>query len=155
MVHKPEHKVHSFRNLINDDGSVEIELERQNLNVAYRIVKFNVIPVNPGVSPSEAIIKVYRENTADVTTPSITIDFSDTNLIAAAYCTVGSTAGGASTIIVIFDNVLFSRNIYVTYKDGSSETQANFYLEIEEVPVSASALMQLKLGVARRLNLEQ
>ena len=53
---------------------------------------------------------------------------------------------------VIFDNILFSRNIFVTYADARGVGDpCNYYIEIEEVPVSPSTLMQLKLGTARKL----
>jgi len=52
---------------------------------------------------------------------------------------------------VIFDNVLFSRNIFVSQSDVAGANSCNYYLEIEEVPVTASTLMQIKLGTARKL----
>jgi len=152
MVHKPKHKVHSFRGLINDDGEDEIELERQNMNVAYRIVKFELIPYNPQGVGSEAVIIVWRENQ---TSASATIDFNDPDILAAGYIT-NSTAGDTSPedMTVIFDNVLFSRNIFVT-NNCQAGSSINYYIELEEVPVGAATLMQLKLGVARKLSLKQ
>jgi len=57
---------------------------------------------------------------------------------------------------IIFENEIFSRNIYLTAKEivGASGT-VNYYIELEEVPVSAATLMQLKLGVARKLSLSE
>ena len=53
MVHKPKHKVHSFRGLLADSGEDEINLERQNVNLAYRIVKFEIISNLPGTQDAE------------------------------------------------------------------------------------------------------
>jgi len=86
------------------------------------------------------------------------VDFGDSDLLAAAYLADQvDTGNDASTLIVTFDNVLFSRNIFITNTDGAavSGQSVNYYLELEEVSVNASTLMQLKLGVARKLNLQE
>ena len=146
MVHKPKHKVHSFKGLLADGGQDEINLERQNANVAYRIVKLQAITTAPGATTAEAVIKVYRENQSSV---DGVVDFNDADLLGMVYWTGRSTTVGTQDTI-IFDSILFSRNIYVTAKDVDGGRDTNYYLEIEEVPVSASALIQLKLGTARR-----
>ena len=152
MVHKPKHKVHSFRNLLGDGGQDEINLERRNVNLAYRIVKLELMPNNLN-SNQEACVKVFREKQ---TTLVFDFDFSDTDLLAAAYYTNASAADTYSEdLTVIFDNTLFSRNIYITHENNASGVKVNYYIELEEVPVGAATLMQLKLGVARKLNLQQ
>ena len=152
MVHKPKHKVHSFRGLLGDGGQDEINLERQNLNVAYRITKFEIIPELPGASYSESVVQVWREEQSSA---SATIDFNDPDLLAAAFVAADTAAHAFySPTSIIFDNTLFSRNIYVTNQELQS-TSTNYYIEIEEVPVSASALIQLKLGTARRIKTKE
>jgi len=153
MVHKPKHKVHSFRGLLGDGGQDEIHLERSNVNLAYRIVKLEIMPNNPGVGGSESVVKVYKEEQSSV---DGVIDFTDMDLLAAGYQkTHEDTSNPGMTNITTFDNVLFSRNIYVTGIDMRGILKTNYYIEIEEVPVGAATLMQLKLGVARKLNLSE
>ena len=161
MVHKPKHKVHSFRNLIGGTAASnpqqEIELERQNMNVAFRIVKFQLMP-NDVSSASESSVQIFREEQTAGTAPftSGDIDFSNPDLLGAAFFSMHTAADIYSEdLSVIFDNMLFSRNIFITHHNNDDGVSINWYIEIEEVPVSGSALMQLKLGVARRLNLEQ
>ena len=150
MVHKPKHKVHSFRGLLGDGGEDEINLERQNVNVAYRIVKFQVVPYDPIAANSENVVKIYRESQSALTN---TIDFNEDELIGVATSKYSSptTASGDHVTRIIFDNVLFSRNIYITNVSDADSQSMNYYIELEEVPVSASTLMQIKLGTARRL----
>jgi len=152
MVHKPKHKVHSFRGLLGPPASqAEINLERQNVNLAYRIVKFEVLGPDAATNLRQ-VIKIYRESQSSVTT---TIDFSDPDLLAAAVLEdYDALATGASSVVT-FDNVLFSRNIFVTSKGHTDTPSINYYIEIEEVPVNAATLMQLKLAVARKLNLSE
>jgi len=152
MVHKPKHKVHSFRGLLGDGGQDKINLERQNVNLAYRIVKLEIIPYNTGNVTIQSIVKVYRE---EQDTIDGKVDFTDNELLGVANYEKSSSAAYSSSLNIIFDNVLFSRNIYVTHYDNNTGEQSNYYMELEEVPVGAATLMQLKLGVARKLNLSQ
>jgi len=151
MVHNPKHKVHSFRGSLGDGGQDEINLESQNVNLAYRIVKFQIMPLSPGAATQELVSKVFREEQSAITG---TVDFSDVDLLGAAIFAQSSDSFN-SFDSVIFDNILFSRNIYVTIDDSQNTAGGNYYIEIEEVPVGAATLMQLKLQVAKKLNLTQ
>jgi len=152
MVHKPKHKVHSFRGLLGPSGIDEINLERQNLNVAYRIIKFEAMSNVPFAGSGEHVLKIYRESQSS---SDAIVDFDDVDLLGVALWRASANELYPLADDVIFDNVLFSRNIYVTHKDINASLDCNYYLEIEEVPVGAATLMQLKLGVARKLSLTQ
>jgi len=154
MVHKPKHRVHSFRGLLSDGGQDEINLERQNLNLAYRVVKFEVMAEAPGLASYESVVKIYREKQTSLLTENALVNFTEPDLLGAAVYIANSSIS-AYTMITIFDNTLFSRNIYVTHTDNNDSNNCNYYIEIEEVPVGAATLMQLKLSVARKLNLQQ
>ena len=152
MVHKPKHKVHSFRGLLADGGQDEINLERSNVNLAYRVIKFQAISSNPGLEQHESVLKIYREEQTSITG---TVDLTDPDVLAVINYTSGNISSEIYFMSVIMDNVLFSRNIYVTHAENDGTSSINYYIEIEEVPVNASTLMQLKLGVARKLNLSE
>jgi len=153
MVHKPKHKVHSFRGLLADGGQEEINIERSNVNLAYRIVKFEAMATAPGADESTNVLKIYKDLQSSI---DEFINFDDTTLMAAIdFRQHDNEAYGVTATTVIFDNVLFSLNIYITHKDKNVGVSINYYLEIEEVPVNASTLMQLKLGTARRLSLSE
>jgi len=150
MVHKPKHKVHSFRGLLADGGEDEINLERQNVNLAYRITKLKIMTNTPGGANSvESVVKVYRESQSSIDT---TVDFSDSDLLGVGVWSSGATLyNNPEDMNVIFDNTLFSRNIFVTHSETQNNEACNYYIELEEVPVTASTLMQIKLGTARKL----
>jgi len=152
MVHNPKHKVHSFRGLLPDEGQYEINLERQNMNVAYRIVKFDLISNEPGGDETESVVQIWRERDPADTSR---IDFSLPDLLAAGIFISQLSVNYTYSKHIIFDNILFSKNIFVTHADNNGSAAINYYLEIEEVPVGAATLMQLKLGLARKLNLKQ
>jgi len=148
MVHKPKYKVHSFRGLLGNGGEDEINLERQNANLAYRIVRFELMANAPTASDNEAVVKIYRESQSSI---DATVDFTQTDLIAAGYWRQADNPAYPINTQTIIDPLLFSRNIFVTHSQGSGSSSCNYFIEIEEVPVGAATLMQLKLGTARRL----
>ncbi|GAG85656.1 unnamed protein product [marine sediment metagenome] len=152
MVHKPNHRVHSFRGLLADGGQDEINLERSNVNLAYRIVKFQVINRNVGATAAESAVKIWKESQSSIDN---IVDFGNPDLLGAAYYQDSTSSAEASSVDIIFGNKIFSRNIYVTSAGTVQTADMNYYIELEEVPVSAATLMQLKLGVARKLNLSE
>jgi len=157
MVHKPEHKVHSFKGLLGDGGQDEISLERQNLNLAYRIVKFQIQLSQPGADTSDALswIAVWKEEQTSISSTTISIDFDNPDLLASGLIAWDNSQVIESGTTLIFSNILFSRNIYITHTNSAGATAGNYYLELEEVPVGAATLMQLKLATARKLSLTQ
>jgi len=50
-----------------------------------------------------------------------------------AYYEDSATAGQPGNIKIIFDREIFNQDIYITYRDNSNETKANYYLELEQV----------------------
>jgi len=149
MVHKPKHKVHSFRGLMADESQFEVNLERQNVNVAYRIIKFELLPPDANTA-LENTVKIYKD---EQTTIDRHIDLGDPDILAAGIIQQSVSTQGSAYSHVIIDNILFSRNIFITHMSESAGIgkTVNFYVEIEEVPVTAATLMQIKLGTARRL----
>jgi len=155
MVHKPKHKVHSFRGLLGDGGQDEINLERQNLNLAYRIVKLELMGWKPGTVHNSSTVQVWREQQTSIPTATAIVDFSEPDLLAAGIFSNGTGLDTTLSYAVTFDNTLFSRNIYITHTEQDGTGKCNYYIELEEVPVGAATLMQLKLGVARKLSLSE
>ena len=88
--------IKSFRGLLKDEGIDRIYLGTNTGRVGYRIIKFEVIPNNPGGQDPEAILNIFKRKPSSAVA---LIDFSDNDLVAAAYYSGGSTtltgAGGA------------------------------------------------------------
>jgi len=140
-------QMHSFRGLLADGKQDKIRIEGATGEIAWRITKFEIIPELPGASYSESVVQIWRE---EQTSASSTIDFNNDELLAAAFVaadTAGHTFYGPTTII--FDNALFSRNIWVTNQELQS-SNTNYYIELEKVKVSAAGMAQLAVAAARR-----
>jgi len=140
-------KMHSFRGLLADGAQERIRIQGSVGAIAWRIVKFELMAELPGVSDSESIIKVYRDEQSSI---DGVINFNDAELLAAGFWRAATGTDRPMTDKVIFDNTLFSRNIYITHSDVDSAFSCNYYIELEEVKVSAAGMAQLAVAAARR-----
>ena len=143
-------KIHSFRGLLADGEQDKIGIQGSVGAVAWRITKFQIMPEKPTNTKQEQTVKIYREEQSSI---DAFINFDDNELLGAAYIENNDNADfmGISSV-VIFDNSLFSRNIYVTHKDAGGDSRScNYYIELEEVKVSKAGMAQLSLAASRRV----
>jgi len=145
--YKGTSKMHSFRGLLADGGQDRIRIQGATGEIAWRITKFQIIGSTPGADTQESIVKIYRESQDSATG---TIDFTEDELLAAAIWQLREAPGYPLSTTVVFDNALFVRNIYVTHNDVGASENCNYYIELEEVKVSAAGMAQLAVAAARR-----
>jgi len=152
MHYKGTGNMHSFRGLLVDGGQQRIRIQGATGDIAWRITKFEGFPNLPGTTDWESTLQVFREEQTSVSTDTATVNFDDNELLAAIYypdsAYIHYKAGG---ITVVFDNILFSRNIYVTHTNTGGSDSMNYYLELEKVKVSATGMAQLAVAAARRI----
>ena len=121
--------IKSFRGKMTNDTMDTINLHTNNGSVGYRIKKFQVMQATD--ADVEATIKIYSvEQTANTND----IDFSDNTLLAAAYFT-SSSSGQVypEDQTVVFDNMVFNQDIYITLRGHNFAADINYYLELEQV----------------------
>jgi len=152
MHYKGTGKVHSFRGLLADGGQQRIRIQGPVGAIAWRITKLELMPNLPGDGTQESLVKIYREEQDTVPLTGATVDFAEDELLAAAF--VGQTSTGSQyppVQHVVFDNILFVRNIWITHTEQTGNTNScNYYIELEEVKVSAAGMAQLAVAAARR-----
>jgi len=150
MHYKGTGKMHSFRGLLADGAQERIRIQGATGDIAWRITKFELIPYNPASQSSENTIGIWRDKTsADAATKYINFTLAD--LLAGGYIQNGASNAEAMTVTIIFDNTLFTRNIYITNSVGDVASEGiNYYIELEEVKVSAAGMAQLSVAAARR-----
>lgn len=122
--------IKSFRGKIADEAIDTITLHTNTGSTGYRIVKFELMPVDPSTDEAENVVKLF--SIPQTTTPVATIDFSDNTLLAASFI-----EGHGSTIYLtrtttIFDNMTFNQDIYVTNKSPQNKA-VNYYIELEQI----------------------
>ena len=126
--------IKSFRGKIEDQGIDTISLSTNNGSIGYRIKKFEIMPPNMASTRLENTVKIYS---IQQTTATADVDFSDNALLAAAYMeNYEEFTGGSSNLTVVFDNVTFNQDIYITNFDGSTGEAMNYHLELEQIKLS-------------------
>jgi hypothetical protein len=141
--------IKTFRGLLAGDEQVTIRLGTNQGLIGYKITKFQVMPYDVDGSDShETSVKIFKYKQ---TTFNPDIDFNDPTMLAAAYYVRSlNTAAPYVALIseqsVIFDNVKFNQDIYVSMATGQSGTKINYYLELEQVKltVDEAAVATLK-----------
>lgn len=118
--------IRSFRGKIANDGLETIHLHTNTGTTGYRIVKMDVIGQEPMGTDQEAVLKIFS---IPQTAATNTIDFSDNTLLAVAFYENDAATAFFGDKHIIFDNVKFNQDIYITCK--SSVGSINYYMELE------------------------
>lgn len=151
MHYKGTGKVHSFRGLLTDGDQRKIRIQGPVGAIAWRVTKFQLFPSAPGTANYEATVQIWREEQTSVSTDTADVNFTSDELLGAAlYIADAGFAGNNNKTTSVFDNELFSRNIYVTHTGTSGSSPINYYIELEEVKVSKPGMAQLAVAAARR-----
>ena len=126
--------IKSFRGLIPDGGQDTIVLHTNNGSTGYRIKKLQLMIAELGASDCEHVVKIYSVPQTTVPTTNATVDFNDNTILAAA-----QSSGASNARIypedhhVVFDNMVFNQDIYVTHTDNEGSASVNYYIELEQV----------------------
>jgi len=128
--------VKTYRSLLANGGQDRIRLKTMKGKVGYKIIKFEIIPNFPGGATQESVVQIWKTEIASVPTSSALIDFTDSDLLAAAYYVqYGLPAQGQNTFVAIFDNEVVNQDIYITHTDNDSDVACNYYIELEVIPL--------------------
>ena len=128
----------SFRGLLANDSQEQIRLSTNNGLTGYKIVKFQVIGINENVD-YETVVQIFTKNqSTDAGGPGITdtINFTDPLLLGVAYLTDDKNVLGTVSNIIVFDNITFNQDIFITHEDTTGSQPCNYYLELEQVTLS-------------------
>ena len=127
--------IKSFRGLIANESVDQISLHTNNGSVGYKIVKLQLYPNKPGDEHYLSAVKVYSVPQPDpaVTPPDEVTDFNDQTLLAAAFFQDNSDKAYPADLDVVFDNMTFNQDIYITHKSKSGTPSINYYIELEQV----------------------
>ena len=120
----------SFRGLLADNGIDTISLSTKNGSTGYKITKFEIIAQKPGNVHNESVVKIYS---IPQTTADAFIDFNDNTLLAAGYYRDDASRVYSQSDTVVFDNMTFNQDIYITHVDVEVGESINYYIELEQV----------------------
>ena len=128
--------IKTFRGQVSNDEDQEfIRLSSNQGQIGYKIVKFQALPSNPEGATTESLLTIWTTKKArDAQVGVGTINFSVPQLLAVLYWSSSSTATtNPEDTTVIFDNVAFNQDIYLTCKSSGN---MNYYIELEQMRLS-------------------
>jgi len=118
--------IKSFRGLIGDGVEQRLNLHTNDGKTGYRIVKFEIMPNNPGTTV-DSVVQIFK---IKAKTNVGYVDFSDNDLLAAATWYNGTYETDHS---VTFDSELFNQDIFITHHEDAGAMAMNYYIELEQV----------------------
>jgi len=124
--------IKSFRGLLAHGAEDRIRLSTIKGKVGYKIVKFQVIQKSPGVDTAEMTVKIYKTSQSTI---DAVINFTDSDLMAVALWHKEGSASYPLTDPVIFDNEVVNQDIYITHSNTDGTHPANYYFELEVIPL--------------------
>jgi len=124
--------VKTFRALLADGGQDRIRLSTIKGKVGYKIVKLELFPKLPGSSDYENVVQLFKTQQSTITG---TVNFTDSDLLAAGYMEGYSGNADTDGFYTIFDQEIFNQDIYITNKDIATGESINYYLELEVIPL--------------------
>jgi hypothetical protein len=125
--------IKSFKGQITPGNTDTIHLSTRDGSIGYKIVKFQIINKTPHGVDSTLVAKIFS---IPQTTVTATIDFSDQTLLACAIYEdqAVKTSPPQGYEAVIFDNMVFNQDIYITMADTDTNTDpGNYYIELEQI----------------------
>tara|TARA_Y100000114_G_C11571148_1_gene236462 strand:- start:104 stop:550 length:447 start_codon:yes stop_codon:yes gene_type:complete len=141
----------SYRGTIPIGEQEKIRLKTNNGKTGYSISKFQILPTDPGTTNEELICQVFStDQTGSIGT---NVAFTDSDLLAVAFYTNNSNLAYTNNEdVIIFDNVKFNQDIFVTMTNAAGGTDpANYYIELETMPLSDIEATQLTLQSIRQV----
>ncbi len=131
--------IKSFRGLIGHDSVQVVALHTNNGSTGYRIVELDIMYNTPGVGDVDHVLQVFSVRQ---TSASSEVDFSDPTLLGAAFLRQDADAANITGRMgehIIFDNVVFNQDIYITLKNAvvspgtASTAPCNYIIKLEQV----------------------
>tara|TARA_Y100001938_G_C7855227_1_gene312798 strand:- start:41 stop:487 length:447 start_codon:yes stop_codon:yes gene_type:complete len=143
-------KTISYRGNIPDGEQERIRLKTNDGKTGYKITKFQICgPVN-GTTDDELTGQIFKtDQTNNVTS---VINFTNSDLLAAAFYNESASSNYGNDTVIIFDNERFNQDIFVTAVDVSGNTNAmNYYIELEVMSLSDLEATYLTLQSVRQI----
>jgi hypothetical protein len=129
--------IKTYRGILADGAQNKIRLSTKKGKIGYKIVKLEIMPASPGLLDYEALVKLFKITQTSITG---TVDFSDGNLLAAAfYMADPSSANPNAPTTIMFEQEIFNQDVFITYKTNTGSGEMNYYLELETMTLSDNA----------------
>ena len=143
-------KIISFRGKLAIGTQNRIKLSTLNGKTGYKIHKFQMMSTAPGTAEEEIITKLYTKTQTGSIDP--TVDFTDSQLLAAIYYQEHNSAAYPGFEQITLDTKIFNQDIFVTTATANgSTTPITYYIELEVFPIDDVEATQLTLQSIRTI----
>ena len=122
--------IKTFRGKVAHGDQDTVVLHTNDGSTGYRIKKFELLGEKPATTSQESVVKIYSK---EQTTVDEAIEFDENTLLAAGFYENNSASTTYGGVIVVFDNMTFNQDIYVTHFEGGGTQPVNYYIELEQV----------------------
>jgi len=139
--------VKTYRGNLVNGGEERLRLSTIKGKVGYQISKFQIVGAAPGATTQEAVVQIFKSST----TPSGTVNFSDSDLLAVAVWRMDAQSTTAASHTIIFDKEVFNQDIFIGATDTHGGSNCNYYLELEVVPLDDAGAEYTTLKDMRRV----
>ena len=139
--------IKSYRGMLATDTQERIRLGTPDGKIGYRIKKFQALSYYPSGTSPEVVMKIYSVSQTAVTE---TIDFGDTSLLAVLFYEGNSNAYYTNQTDIIFDNMTFNQDVYITC--FSTDNKVNYYIELEQIKLTETEAL---VSIVKNLRTEQ
>ena len=126
-----EKMIKTYRGSLANGGEDQLRLSTIKGKVGYQITKFQIVGAAPGAITQEAVVQIFKSST----TPSGTVNFSDSDLLAVAVWRMDAQSTTAASQTIIFDQEVFNQDIFIGATDTHGGSACNYYLELEVIPL--------------------
>ncbi len=128
--------IKSFRGKIEHGATDTISLHTNDGSIGYRIKKFQVMQTDAN-EDIESTISIHSIDPGLPTTTAV--DFSDQTLLGVAMLWSNINQVYVHESTVIFDNMTFNQDIYIShYFQQETSKAVNYYLELEQIKLDLS-----------------
>lgn len=122
--------IKTFRGLLKDQQQERIRLQTLDGKKGYRIKRIDLMSDKPGSTSYEHVVKVYSVKQTAI---DPIVDFSEQTLLATAYLEGNHNENYTDKLNVVFDQVTFNQDIFITHYDVSTGESCNYYMELEVI----------------------
>jgi hypothetical protein len=130
--HEGATMIKTFRGRMQENQIDVIALHTNDGSTGYRLKKLSGMPAKTESGANEAVIKIFS---VPPSTPASTdlVDFSDNELLGVFYFLRDQGTVAITSETIIFDNMIFNQDIYVTFTDAQTNNDGfNYYIELEQ-----------------------
>jgi len=127
--------IKTFRGQLGDGGQDRIRLSTIKGKVGYRIVKFQIMAWMPFNDDQASLATIWKVEQSSVPLNSPEINFTDSNVLAAATLKEKASISYTAKTTVIFDREIFNQDIYITHTEHVGTATLNYYIELEVIPL--------------------